>query len=143
MNIFIISGRLAAAPKLTTSTTAPRASFTVAVDRPVTDSSADFFYATAFGRTAENLARHCVKGQTIEVQGHLTVSSWEQDGERRSRVALIADRIQFGAKPRTTTPNGADVPGDTEHGDLTDDSEPVSDEDRDFATAEFGNGVSR
>lgn len=101
-----MSGRLTDAPEVRSSGTTTRATFTLAVDRQVArdangDRPADFFRFTTFGKNAEALGEWAVKGQALEVQGHVTTSTFEKDGERRWSTDFIADRIQFGAKPRT------------------------------------------
>jgi single-strand DNA-binding protein len=55
----------------------------------------NFFDITCFGSQAENCAKYLSKGRPIAVQGRLRWSSWEKDGQKRSKVEVIADRVQF------------------------------------------------
>ena len=101
-----MSGRLTDAPEVRSNGTTTRATFTLAVDRQVArdgngDRPADFFRFTTFGRSADALGEWAVKGQALEVQGHVTTSTYDKDGERRWSTDFIADRVQFGAKPRS------------------------------------------
>ncbi|MBN2735508.1 MAG: single-stranded DNA-binding protein [Spirochaetales bacterium] len=56
---------------------------------------ASFFDITLWGKTAEALQSYLVKGKQIGVQGELRQSRWEQDGQARSRVEVVATNIQL------------------------------------------------
>ena len=56
----------------------------------------DFINVTAFGKTAENANQYLGKGSPIFVEGQLRYESWDTpEGERRSAIKVIADRVQF------------------------------------------------
>jgi single-strand DNA-binding protein len=55
----------------------------------------NFIDCTAFGKTAENLSEYCSKGSPVHVIGSLRTESWEKDGQKRSKLKVIADRVQF------------------------------------------------
>src|SRR5271170_805310 len=48
-----------------------------------------------WGRTAENCKQYLVKGRPIFVEGQLKLDQWEQDGQKRSKLRVRADRVQF------------------------------------------------
>lgn len=53
-----------------------------------------FFDVTCFRSLAENVAESITKGARVIVQGTLSQRSWEnQEGERRSKVEIVADEI--------------------------------------------------
>jgi single-strand DNA-binding protein len=115
MNIITVTGRLTAAPTIRTSGDNVRALFTVAIERPVSrdengNRPADFPQFVAFGKTAEVLRDYAIKGQALEVQGHIATSTYDEDGDRFFNTELIADRIQLGAKPRNIA--AVDAEGD-------------------------------
>ncbi len=56
---------------------------------------ANFFDITVFGKTAENLTQYMMKGKEIAVEGELRQSRWEQDGQPRSKVEVVANNIQL------------------------------------------------
>jgi single-strand DNA-binding protein len=58
--------------------------------------TADFHNVVAFGRQAETTAQYMKKGSNIMVEGRMQTRSWEQDGTKRYRTEIVADRIQFG-----------------------------------------------
>jgi single-strand DNA-binding protein len=48
-----------------------------------------------WGRTAENCKQYLSKGRPIFVEGQLKLDQWEQDGQKRSKMKVRADRVQF------------------------------------------------
>lgn len=55
----------------------------------------NFFDVTMLGKRAESVARFLSKGSKVTIQGKLRWSSWEKDGQKRSKVEIIADEIEF------------------------------------------------
>ena len=55
---------------------------------------------TVFGKRGEALKRYLSKGTNVCVQGRLRQSKWEKDGQKHSRLEVIADNVTFsgGAK---------------------------------------------
>lgn len=56
---------------------------------------ANYFDVTVWGKSAENLKPYLVKGKQIAVDGHLQQQRWEKDGQKNSKVVIIADNIQL------------------------------------------------
>src|SRR6201996_8225437 len=48
-----------------------------------------------WGRTAENCKQYLSKGRPVFVEGQLKLDQWEQDGQKRSKMKVRADRVQF------------------------------------------------
>jgi single-strand DNA-binding protein len=48
-----------------------------------------------WGRTAENCKQYLTKGRPVFVEGQLKLDQWEQDGQKKSRMKVRADRVQF------------------------------------------------
>ena len=58
------------------------------------EESVSFFDVTCWRDLAENVAESLSKGNRVEVYGRLDQQSWENDnGERRSKVEVIADEV--------------------------------------------------
>ena len=79
MNKTITIGRLTASPELrTTQSGSSSCRFTVAVDRLMKDKekSADYIQCTAFGKTAETVAKYFQKGSMICVEGSLKTGKY-------------------------------------------------------------------
>lgn len=55
----------------------------------------NFFDVKFFGERFERLAQHLEKGRRVGVDGRLEWSSWETDGQKRSKVEIVANELQF------------------------------------------------
>jgi single-strand DNA-binding protein len=67
-----------------------------------------FFDIVVFGKTGENCAEYLSKGRPVLVEGRLRQRSWETDGQKRSKVEILADIVQFlGSSPRGQASEGA------------------------------------
>jgi single-strand DNA-binding protein len=49
----------------------------------------------AWGRTGEVIAQYMQKGRPILVSGRLDQRSWEQDGNKRSKVEVVVEDFNF------------------------------------------------
>ena len=62
-----------------------------------------FFDVVCFGSLAENVAESLGKGDRVVVYGGLQQRSWEtQDGDRRSKVEIVADEVAPSLRWATT-----------------------------------------
>lgn len=57
-----------------------------------------------FGGRAEPLSRFLAKGSKVAIEGKLRYSSWERDGERRSKLEVIVDECEFMSRDRRQQP---------------------------------------
>src|SRR5215470_10248596 len=66
-----------------------------------------FVDIVAFGRQAETASEFLSKGRAALIEGRLQWRSWEgQDGQRRSKHEVVAERIQFMPRAREEGPDG-------------------------------------
>ena len=56
---------------------------------------ANFVDCTMFGKRAEAVEKFLSKGQKVAIEGKLRYSSWEKDGQKRSKLSVIVDEIEF------------------------------------------------
>lgn len=56
---------------------------------------ANFFDVELFGKSAESLNQYLTKGKMIGVEGELRQDRWEQDGQSRSKVKIVANRVNL------------------------------------------------
>ena len=76
-------------------------SFSLALNRSYKDQSGEWQEATdyidvsAWGPLAERVAQYMTKGRRCLVQGRLQSRSWEQDGQKRSKVEVLANDVTF------------------------------------------------
>jgi len=55
-----------------------------------------FLDIVVWGKQAENCHKFLAKGRQIFVEGRLKMDSWEnKDGQRRNKIQVVADTIQF------------------------------------------------
>jgi single-strand DNA-binding protein len=103
MNTATLVGRLATDPELrSTSGGNPVVSFRLAVRNRHRDND-DFFTIVAWGELAKLIADHKTTGQRIAIDGRLTPQTWEDNGQRRSRVVVTAEEVEFLDQPRSDT----------------------------------------
>ena len=117
INRVIISGNLTRDPELrSTASGMPVLGFGVAVNdrrrNPQTQEWEDypnFIDCTMFGTRAEAVNNYISKGSKVAIQGKLRWTQWERDGERRSKIEVVVDQIEFmsGGAPKTLR---SDVP---------------------------------
>jgi len=77
----------------------------------------EWFTVVAWNRLAENCNQFLTKGQRVYAEGRLRTRSWEaQDGQRRSRSEVIANRVLFLDKQAAAAfpAEGADYVGPAE-----------------------------
>ena len=56
---------------------------------------ASFFDVVLWGRQGEALNQYLVKGKQVAIDGELRQNRWEQDGQTRSKVEIVANNIQL------------------------------------------------
>lgn len=60
-----------------------------------------FCDVTCFGRTAEVAGEYLSKGSPVLIAGRLKYEQWEKDGQKRSKLKVVADKLQLiGGKGR-------------------------------------------
>lgn len=77
-----------------------RANVSIAVDRSVKKGDewvdeVSYFDVTIWGKTAENLKPYLTKGKQIAVDGYLKQDRWEKDGQKMSKVSVVANNVQL------------------------------------------------
>ncbi len=76
-------------------------SFSLALNRSYKDSGGEWQEATDYidivcwGPLAERVAQYLSKGRRCLVQGRLQSRSWEQDGQKRNKVEVLANDVTF------------------------------------------------
>lgn len=109
INKAIIAGNVTRDPELRALPSGIKiASFSVATNRFWKDATtgerkemAEYHNIVVFGRQAENCAQYVKKGSQVCLEGRIQTRSWEQDGQKKYRTEIIAENVQFGARPQT------------------------------------------
>lgn len=72
---------------------------------------ANFVDCVLFGRRADALAPKLRKGTKVAIEGKLRYSSWERDGQRRSKLEVMVDEVEpMSAKGQQAPVYDEDVP---------------------------------
>ena len=76
-----------------------KAVVSIAVNRGVKkgdkwEDETSFFDVVIWGKTAESLKPKLIKGRQITVSGYLKQDRWEKDGQKQSRVQIIAEQVE-------------------------------------------------
>lgn len=59
------------------------------------DDYANFVDCTMFGSRAEAVANYLSKGSKVGLEGKLRYSTWERENQKRSKLEVIVDEIEF------------------------------------------------
>lgn len=67
----------------------------------------NFVDCTMFGNRAEAVGRFLAKGMKVAIEGKLRYNSWEKDGQKRSKLEVIVDEIEFMSSRPAAAPAAA------------------------------------
>lgn len=102
VNLVMIMGNLTRDPELRQTPNGQSVcSFSLALNRSYKDSSGEWQEATdyidvvAWAALGERVSQYLTKGRRCLVQGRLQSRSWETDGQKRSKVEVIANDVTF------------------------------------------------
>ena len=56
---------------------------------------ANFVDCTMFGNRAQGVSPYLAKGMKVAIEGKLRYSSWERDGQKRSKLEVVVDELEF------------------------------------------------
>jgi single-strand DNA-binding protein len=102
LNQVTLMGNLTRDPELRQTPTGQNVtSFSLALNRAYKSANGEWQEATDYidcvcwGPLAERVAQYLSKGRRCLVQGRLQSRSWEQDGNKRSKVEVLANDVTF------------------------------------------------
>jgi len=102
INQVVLMGNLTRDPDLRQTPTGQNVcSFSLALNRSYKDQAGewkevtDFVDIVAWGPLGERVAQYLSKGRRCFVQGRLQSRSWEQDGQKRSKLEVLANDVTF------------------------------------------------
>ncbi len=91
------------------------ASFGLAINRKFKGNDGElkeevtFVDVEAWGRTAELVGRHLNKGSPCFIEGRLKLDTWEKDGQKHSKLKVVAELVQFLGGKREHDQHGAEA----------------------------------
>jgi single-strand DNA-binding protein len=128
INHVVIIGRLTRDAELKyTANGQAVAKFSIAVNRRKRQGDewvdeANFFDIVLWGKQAEAIQPYLVKSKMVGIDGELRQDRWQQDGQNRSKVEIIANYVQMlGGGQRSDNSNSApSASGSNENSDASD-----------------------
>ncbi len=101
-NKVVLMGNLTRDPELRTTPNGQNvASFSLAVNRSWKNAAGeqqeavDYIDCNIWGKPAEIITQYMKKGSGILVSGRLQQRSWEQEGQKRSKVEVVVEDFNF------------------------------------------------
>ena len=127
-NKAILMGNLTKDPELRTIPSgASVCQFDLALNRTYTSQTGEkkeevcYVTIVVWGKQAEHCAQYLKKGRGAHVEGHLQHRSWTTpEGQKRSKLEVVAERVQFlsdGRGSRTGTAPGPDADPPAQYAD--------------------------
>ena len=118
LNQVTLMGNLTRDPELRQTPTGQNVcSFSLALNRSYKDAGGEWQEATdyidvvAWGPLGERVSQYLQKGRRCLVQGRLQSRSWEQEGQKRSKVEVLANDVTFLDSNRDGAEGGAPAGG--------------------------------
>ena len=101
-NKVVLMGNLTRDPELRTTPTGQTVcSFSLAINRTWRNAdgeqqeAVDFIDCNAWGKAAEIINQYMQKGRALLISGRLQHRTWEQDGQKRSKVEVVVEDFNF------------------------------------------------
>lgn len=116
LNKVFLTGNLTRDPELVHTNTSSVTKFDIAVNRSYKDSSGDYkketeyFNIVVWGKSGENCAKYLAKGRPVLIEGRLQTSKWEQDGQKRTKTFIVAEKVQFLGSGKSGKNSSGDEP---------------------------------
>ena len=101
LNHVVLIGRLVKDAELKTIASGQAVcKFSIAVNRrrkngDQWEDEANYFDIVVWGRQGETLHQYLQKGKMVAIDGELKQDRWEQDGQKRSKVEIVAAYLQL------------------------------------------------
>ena len=134
INKVVISGNLTRDSELrATSSGMPVLGFGVAVnDRRKNQQTGawedypNYIDCTMFGARADSLHQYLVKGTKVAIEGKLRWSQWERDGQKRSKIEVIVDEIEFMSRGNSGQQQATSRPAASQYVPAAESAQPMS-----------------
>lgn len=96
MNHITLIGNLTKDPELRmTPNNIPVCSFTIAVNRRHGEKQTDFFRVQAWRGLGKSCSKYLTKGKKVAVVGELQTRTYEQDGQTKLAMDVVASEVEF------------------------------------------------
>lgn len=137
-NKVILLGNLTRDPELKATPNGQNVcSFSLAINRTWKNASGeqqeavDYIDCNAWGKAAEIIDQYMQKGRALLVSGRLQQRTWEQDGQKRSKVEVVVEDFNFVGGQNSDSPAVATAKNSSKSTSAKKDDEEVVIEDID------------
>ncbi|MCC6346538.1 MAG: single-stranded DNA-binding protein [Nitrospirales bacterium] len=65
-----------------------------------------FIDAVVFGKQAETCGQYLAKGRPVLVEGRLRERRWEYEGQKKSKMEVVANNVRFLSSRKESSPSG-------------------------------------
>ena len=96
INVVALAGNAVGDPTVRSTNSGKKvASFRLAVNNPLSEKEVLFIDVDTWEKQAEFVEKYVKKGSLISVVGRLKQDTWEKDGQKRSSISVITERLNF------------------------------------------------
>lgn len=96
INTVVLAGNVVSDPEArSTSTGKSIATIRLAINNPLNDKDTVYIDVDAWEKQAEFVTNYVKKGSAVAVTGRLKQDTWEKNGEKRSKILVVAERVSF------------------------------------------------
>jgi single-strand DNA-binding protein len=116
LNNVVLVGRAGKDPEIKNLQNSKVAQVNMAVTRPTKEKETDWFTIKLWNKQAEIAKDYLKKGHMFAVTGSLQVEEWEKDGEKKSKVVIVASQLRL-LNPKGESKGGGSKGDDDYFGD--------------------------
>ena len=96
INVVALAGNAVGDPTVRSTNSGKKvASFRLAVNNPLSEKEVLFIDVDTWEKQAEFVEKYVKKGSLISVVGRLKMDTWEKDGQKRSSISVVTERLNF------------------------------------------------
>lgn len=111
INTVVLAGNVVSDPEArSTSTGKAIATIRLAINNPINDKDTVYIDVDAWEKQAEFVTNYVKKGSAVAVTGRLKQDTWEKNGEKRSKILVVAERVSFIGSKRKEDGEGGEEP---------------------------------
>lgn len=96
INVVALAGNAVGDPTVRSTNSGKKvATFRLAVNNPLSEKEVLFIDVDTWEKQADFVEKYVKKGSLISVVGRLKQDTWEKDGQKRSSISVITERLNF------------------------------------------------
>lgn len=96
INVVALAGNVVADPTIRTTNSGKKVgTFRLAVNNPLSEKEVLFIDVDTWEKQADFVEKYVKKGSLVSVVGRLKQDNWEKDGQKRSSISVISERLNF------------------------------------------------